>query len=461
MRLKLLLLGIIFTFLIAACNKDEDITFDVDAKIAFSTDSVLFDTVFTSIGSSSRRLKIYNPNSKAIIINTVKLSGGNASAYSLNINGIATAETTELKINGNDSINVFVKVNINPTLQNLPFIVEDSILFSFNGKKQSIPLVSYGQNANFINGSTIATNTVWNSKLPYLIYKSITVARDANLTIAPGTRILFHGNSTMSIKGTLTAIGTKSDTILFASDRLEQLYKDETGQWNGLHFYPDSKDSQINYAVIKNGVAGITVDSLSLNNNPKLLLTNSIIKNMEVVGFLGYQTELTAFNNLFFNCGQYLVYGVGGGKYNLKQNTFAGYNINFARKTPAVYLSDYISNNQASNLTVDLYNNIIWGNLKDELLIDKKLPNTILILNIKNNLLKNVVTTYNTNGNILNADPSFINPEKGNFKLNAISPANNKGFNLSADTYFASYLNKDLNNKSRIFPSELGCYENN
>jgi hypothetical protein len=49
----------------------------------------------------------------------------------------------------------------------------------------------------------------------------------------------------------------------------------------------------------------------------------------------------------------------------------------------------------------------------------------------------------------------------GNFKLNKVSSANNKGFNLSSDAYFDTYLHKDLNNKSRIFPSELGCYENN
>jgi len=461
MRLKLLFLGIVLSFFFAACNKDEDVTFDLDAKVNFSIDSVLFDTVFTSIGSSTRRLKVYNPNAKAININNIKLSGGNASAFSLNINGLATPETSDLKINGNDSINVFIKVNINPTNQSLPFIVQDSILFYFNGKKQSIPLVAYGQNANFINSSTIQTNTTWNSKLPYLIYKSVTVAKDANLTIAPGTKILFHGNSTMSIKGTLTAIGTKSDSILFAGDRLEKLYMDETGQWNGLHFYPESKNSQINYAIIKNGVAGITVDSLSENSKPKLLLTNSIIKNMEVVGFLGYQTELTAFNNLFFNCGQYLLYGVGGGIYNLKQNTFAGYNLNFPRKTAAVYLSDYISNTQSANLTAELYNNIIWGNLADEFTIDKKDAKTTVLATIKNNLLKVSTTTYATNGNILNMDPSFINPEMGNFKLNKVSPANNKGFNLSSDAYFNTYLHKDLIYKSRIFPSELGCYENN
>ncbi len=461
MRLKLLFLSIIISLLFAACNKDEEITLDLNAKIAFSTDSILFDTVFTSIGSTTRRLKIFNPNSEAIMISSIKLSGGNVSAYSLNINGIATTEANFLKINGKDSINIFVKVNINPSLQSLPFVVEDSILFSVNEKKQSIPLVAYGQNAIFVNGATIQNNTVWNSKLPYLIYKSVTVAKNTSLTIAPGTKILFHGNSAMSVKGTLIANGVKNDTILFASDRLEKLYNNETGQWNGIHFYPESKDSQINYAIIKNGIAGLTVDSLSQNNKPKLLLTNSIIKNMEVVGFLGYQTDLVAFNNLFFNCGQYLLYGVGGGNYNLKQNTFAGYNINFARKTPAVYLSDYISATQAANLNAEIFNNIIWGSLKDEFLIDKKSINTTITTNIKNNLIRTSSVNFINGQNLINQDPLFMNSETGVFKLSPTSPANNKGINLSGDFYFGSFLNKDLNNKNRLFPSELGCYENN
>ncbi|MEE1946863.1 hypothetical protein VRU48_17185 [Pedobacter sp. KR3-3] len=460
MRVKLLLLSILTSLIFAACNKDEELTLDLDAKLNFSSDSVLFDTVFTAVGSSTRRLKIYNRNSRAINLNQIRLSGGNNSAFSLNINGQAVSETNNLKINGNDSINVFVKVNINPTQQDLPFIVQDSILCYFNGKKQRIALVAYGQNAVFINSATIKNNMVWNSKLPYIIYKSLTVAENTNLTLEPGTKILFHGNSTMSIKGTLTALGTKADSIVFASDRLEKLYSNETGQWNGIHFYPESKNSRINYAVIKNGITGITVDSLSVNDQPKLLLTNTIIKNMEVVGFLGYQTDLTAFNNLFYNCGQYLLYGVGGGKYNLKQNTFAGYNPYFARKTAAVYFSDYISNTQSGNLSIDFYNNIVWGSLSNEFLIDKKATNTLLTATVKNNLLK--INTNTLNGtNLLNSDPLFINVDAGNFRLAKGSPANNKGFDLSTDSYFSTYLNKDLNYKLRIFPSELGCYENN
>lgn len=211
--------------------------------------------------------------------------------------------------------------------------------------------------------------------------------------------------------------------------------------------------------MIKNGVAGITVDSLSTNTQPKLLLTNSIVKNMEVVGFLGYQTELSAFNNLFFNCGQYLLYGVGGGKYNLKQNTFAGYNPNYARKTAAVYLSDFISSTQADHLTLDLQNNIIWGGLANEFTLAKKLTTTTLNTIIKNNILKNEEGIYLKDGNIVNVDPLFIAPALQDFSLHVQSPAAKKGIDLNTDFYYALFLKKDLNGNKRLFPSDIGCYE--
>lgn len=459
MRLKFLFF-ILIAFLFASCNKDEELNFETDAKLSFSTDSILFDTVFTSVGSTTRRLKIYNKNPNAILINNIKLSGGNESAFSLNINGQATFALETIKINGNDSINVFVKVNINPTNVNLPFIVQDSILFQFNGNRERIPLVAYGQNANFITNESITTNTTWNSKLPYIIYQSVTIEENTNLTIAPGTRLLFHSNATMNVKGTLTANGTLKDSILFMSDRLEKVYSNEPGQWNGIHLYPNSKNSQINYAVIKNGVVGITVDSLSTNTKPKLLLTNSIIKNMAVVGFLGYQTDLAAFNNLFTNCGQYLIYGVGGGNYNLKQNTFVALNVNYPRRTAAVYLSDFISNSQYKDLNLAFINNIVWGNLVDEFVVEKKGTKSLLNATIKNNLLKTNQTMLTADGNILNIDPSFISTVNSNFTPSKNSPALKKGLDLSEDSYFKVFLSRDLNNKSRISPYDIGCYEN-
>ncbi len=459
-RITLLFLLAVLTFSFAACNKDEDITFDPNAKLSFSTDSVLFDTVFTSIGSTIRRFKVFNYNDKAINLDEIKIGGGANSPFLINVNGKQMVEGKNLKINGKDSINILVKVNINPTLQNQPFIVEDSILIFFNGKREKIPLVAYGQNAIFVNNVAITNNTTWDSKLPYIIYNSVTVEESATLNIDPGVRVLFHNGSTMNVKGTLNAVGTKRDTILFASDRTERIYDEEPGQWNGIHLYGSSKNSVISHATIKNGIAGITVDSLSSNASPKLILANTVVKNMQVVGLLGYHTDLAAYNNLFYNCGQYLIYGIGGGNYDLVQNTFGAYNYNFARRTSAVHLSDFISNTEFAPLTATLTNNIIWGSLENELTIEKK-SNAVSVIEVKSNLIKTTKADLNANGNVINIDPLFINPRQGNFKIDENSPAKNKGLSLLSHLYFSTYLSKDILEKERLFPSELGCYENN
>jgi len=155
-----------------------------------------------------------------------------------------------------------------------------------------------------------------------------------------------------------------------------------------------------------------------------------------------------------------LIYGVGGGKYNLKHNTFIALNLNYPRKTAAVYLSDVVSSTQFDNLRIDFQNNIVWGNLENEFTIDKKAQNTTLKTTVKNNLLKSSNVSLTGNGNILNTDPLFINATAGNFSLSKGSIANRKGLDLSQDTYFNTVLNKDLNHNNRIFPSEIGCYEN-
>ena len=460
MNRLLLLVLTLFTLSFAACNKDEDITFDPNAKLNFSTDSVLFDTVFTSVGSTVRRFKIFNYNQKAINLDEIKIGGGASSPFLINVNGKQMMEGKNVKINGNDSINVLVRVNINPTVASQPFIVEDSILMFFNGKKEKIPLVAYGQNAIFLKNASIKNNTTWDSKLPYVISNLVTVEENATLTIAAGSRVLFHNGATMNIKGTLSAIGTRKDTILFASDRTERIYEEEPGQWNGLHFYGSSKNSIINFATIKNGIAGITVDSLSSNSNPKLILANTVIKNMQVVGFLGYHTDLAAYNNLFYNCGQYLIYGIGGGNYDLTQNTFAAFNYSFARRTSAIHLSDFISTAEFGPLKATLTNNIVWGSLEDELTIEKK-SSAVSTTEIKNNLIKTIQSSFSGNGNIINNDPLFINPRQGNFRLEDNSNAKNKGLNLVGHPYFSPYLSKDILEKERLFPSELGCYEKN
>jgi hypothetical protein len=66
-----------------------------------------------------------------------------------------------------------------------------------------------------------------------------------------------------------------------------------------------------------------------------------------------------------------------------------------------------------------------------------------------------MLKTYEGSFNLLNIDPGFIDPIKYNFLLQNNSAVLNKGRDLSADPAFNLFLNKDLNNRPRTFPSEL------
>ena len=441
-----------------ACRKPDEISTDQNIRLSFSNDTVLFDTVFTAVGSINKRIRVYNPHAQAIRISDIRLSGGQSSNFSLIINGEAVNQKSQLKLDGMDSISIFIKVLINPNNLSLPFIVQDSILFNTNGNLQSVQLLAYGQNAVFVNDQLISSNTNWNSELPYIIYKSVTIAPEVSLRIQEGTRILFHHQARMRIRGSLRVEGSAAKPVLFAGDRMENFYADEAGQWNGLHFYSSSRNSSLQYATIKNAVIGITADSLSTDGTAKVMLNNLQIKNMSIAALAGYGTRIIAFNNLFYNCGQYLIYGVGGGSYNLKQNTFAGYNPGFNRKNPALYLTNKLSTGLSRPLYTEIVNNIIWGSQIEEFMLEQQ-GNTSMNATIKNNLIKTTMLAYTGNNNLLNMDPIFAQPTKFDFSLSANSPAYLKGADLSADPYFNRYLNKDLNGNIRSSSATIGCFE--
>ena len=455
MRHPLFSLIVLIMFL-SACRKNERITKDADATLTLSKNSVLFDTVFTSIGSTVQKVKLLNKNDNALNISQIKLSGGSSSPFSININGQQVYSKDNLILNGHDSLTIFVKANINPDARSSTFLVQDSILITASGNKQFIPLLAYGRNAIFVNNAKINTNTVWTKSLPYVISGSVDITNGSTLSIQPGTRIYFHKDAAMNVEGVLTANGTFNEPIEFCSDRLEAQYDNEPGQWKGIYI-KQSGVGFIKNSIIKNASVAITSDSLSPNANPKLILSNTVIKNMQVAGYMGYHSELIAFNNLFYNCGNYLVYAIGGGNYNFKQNTFAGYNPDFPRKDAALTFSDYLNTKVYNKLKLDLTNNIIWGSLANELVIQDKLMASSQY-NLNSNLIKTTGTIYNT-GNIINTDPLFVSASRGDFTLANSSPAIKKGHDLNNDQYFNILLSKDLKNKQRSFPSSLGCYE--
>src|SRR5687767_11949411 len=99
--------------LLFSCRKESFIS-SPDAAVTITADTIKYDTVFPTTGSVTRQFKIINENKQKLLINSVKLMGGTGSAYKMNIDGIATTESSNIEIAANDSIYVFVQVNVNP-----------------------------------------------------------------------------------------------------------------------------------------------------------------------------------------------------------------------------------------------------------------------------------------------------------------------------------------------------------
>ena len=155
-----------FLSLLPSCKKDK---FSSTGSLSFSDDTITFDTLFTTLGSTTKFFTIRNPGKQALKISNIRLENGATSSYRMNVDGDSGTSFNDVEIPAKDSIYVFVEVTVDPNSANLPFVIYDAIQFTTNGNQQKVVLEAYGQNANFFDAASIENDTVWNNNLPYVI----------------------------------------------------------------------------------------------------------------------------------------------------------------------------------------------------------------------------------------------------------------------------------------------------
>ena len=115
--------------LLFACRKDEQFTDEPGIELVFSADTVLFDTVFTTVGTITKRFTARNPSSNAVRVD-IFLEGGTPSPYRINVDGASGTTFNDVEILGGDSIFVFVEATLGQSGANGPFVIEDDIFVS-------------------------------------------------------------------------------------------------------------------------------------------------------------------------------------------------------------------------------------------------------------------------------------------------------------------------------------------
>jgi hypothetical protein len=446
--------------LISACKKESVIT-SSEARIFISVDTLRFDTVFTSAGSVTGSFKIFNLNDSKLLLSSVELMGGTVSQFRINADGIPGPEVNNLEIAANDSIYVFVTVNVNPNSSTSPFLVTDSIRVRYNDNSTQVQLTAYGQNANYLRSTLITTNTVWNNTLPYVILGGVQVIDGATLTIEPGTRIHLHADAPLVVDGTLIAIGTKKDSIVFQGDRLDKDYRDLPASWPGIYFRETSKGNKLKYALVRNAYQGVIAFKPAASF-PKLELSECIIDNVYDAGIYGINSSIKAVNCLVSNTGLNILL-TNGGEYEFTHCTAASYgNIFVAHKKPVCVISNWDSTTQINSyeLTARMRNNIFWGEngtVEDEVVISRR-GNSGFNVILENNLYKalNPLNNATLLNNIVNDPPLFDSiadiSRYYDFRINkGRSPAINKGKNLGVAI--------DLDGNLRDGLPDIGSYE--
>jgi hypothetical protein len=443
-----------------------DILTDPDAKLGFSADTVYFDTIFTTIGSTTKQLKVYNHYDQPLKISSILLAKGQESVFRLNINGMPGNTASDTEIPPDDSIYIFVEVTLEPNNLDSLLMIQDSIVFVTNGNIQDVDLVAWGQDVHLINGEIIGTET-WTAEKPYLVFNSMLVDTGEVLTIEEGVIIHFHRDSRLFVAGTLIINGTRDHPVTFQGDRLEQLFKDIPGQWDGLWLLPGSHDNRINYAVIKNGIIGIEADTLAGLASPTLEIMNSTITNMSAIGILGLGTTIKAVNCVIGNCGQYALALLIGGGYEFYHCTIANYWGSFTTRTnPAVILNNYYKdirgNYQIRPVEKAFFGNcIIYGSRESEFEIDS-FPGTNLPYLLDHCVTRIDPEIFNLNDpahfNMIfnNEDPKFVSYTNDDYQLDTLSSAKDRGL-----IDYALLYNLDLLGISRLDDAgpDIGAYE--
>ena len=497
--MKYAFLSIVFSILLSAClSSDFDTTIN-KGSLTFSRDTLFLDTVFTNTSSSTRVLKVYNKSNQNLRIPSIYLERGNSSFYRLNVDGVSGNDIENIDILAKDSLFIFVEATIDFNQVSDPLYI-DQIVFSSENEPQKVELVTLVQDAHFLfpqknsegiketieigideNGNSIAVegfylsgSQQWNNDKPYVIYGFAGVSTGNTLQISKGTQIYFHQNSGLIIEkgGSLLMTGEIGEEVVLQGDRLEQLYKENPGQWSTIWLRSGSVNNYLENVIIKNNDIGIVTDSIVSPDQPGLMLKNVQIYNTSSFGILGRNAHVKAENIVVANNGNASVACTFGGKYEFIHSTLANYWNKSIRQFPTLYINNFMLSSDSENtafvndlVQADFINCIIEGNQNKELVLERIegavfnyfFQNDLIRFSDNNSSSDPLYDFDNTEyylSNIFNGTPDFVDISQNNFLLGENSDAIGK-----ADQLRAQEVPFDLLGNDRTTNPDSGAYQ--
>ncbi len=379
-----------------SCHKEK---FSTKGDLNFSTDTLTFDTVFTTLGSTTMYFTVRNTQSKSLNVSDIKLMQLQGTQFRINVDGVSGTEFKNVDIPAHDSIYVFVEVTVNPNTATNPFVIIDQIQFITNGNTQNVVLEAMGQNAYYHFSDSIVGNIIWPRDKPHIIVNKngglpvLEIKAGATLTIQPKTQIYMGPNAVITVDGNLIAHGGDwNDSIVFQYIRHD--YANAPGQYLGITYGRNTTNTtsiNMDHVVIDQSTFGVSdeyvLDVLasaqittslltnyaSVSNIPTVTLDKCIIRNCSSTAMTAIRTNLTMTNCLLYSSGDNMVALGMGGTYNITNCTWANLNTQYVNhQNPTFLVTDFINYLDGTKVgpyptTVNINNTAIVGTQTNEL----------------------------------------------------------------------------------------------
>jgi hypothetical protein len=493
----LLFIGLLLA--LGSCRSDFE-TVANTGNLTFSRDTIYLDTVFTDIGSSTYRLKVYNRSKNDINIPTIKLGKALNSKYRMTVDGMRGTEGklfTNINLLAKDSLYIFIETTANINDANpTDFLYTDQIEFDAGTNLQTVELVTLIQDAVFLYPKRFADGTketlpigdqeiegfyldendpingnelLFTNQKPYVIYGYAAVPTGKKAVFESGARVHFHANSglivannaSININGSTSTTDELENEVVFEGDRLEPQFSNVPGQWGTIWLTDGSTNNNINHLTIKNATIGILVQN---NDGTTLSIKNTQIYDCSNYGILAQTAKIEGENIVINSAGLAGLSCSYGGDYKFTHCTFNN-NWNSSSQV-AVSINNYSLGAipEVKALTQATFNNcIIYGSYPNEMVLNKKTA-AAFEYQFNNCLIKYDSATANPdyqfnsdtahyNSIILNEDPKFLNESQNKCNIDDTSAAFAKGN--------SDYLIPlDILGNTRTLPADLGAYTN-
>ncbi len=478
--------------LLTSCDDYDTFTTDRSAVLQFSKEKVEFDTLITTIPSSTQTLVVYNHGDAGIRITEVRLENGSASPFRVNVDGqdislMPDKRATDFEVRRRDSIVVRAEVTLPEFSSDDPQQVTDRLILTLeSGVQQIVPFSVVGRDAFFLRNRTLAADTTFSARRPIVVYGNLQVKEGVTLTMEAGTQVYFHEGAQLMVHGTWLAQGTLEAPVVLRGDRTDRMfeylpYDRLPSRWEGVTLDTTSVNNQLEYVDLHSGKWGIRCAPSSPDSPDalKLKLLNSRIHNLGGIGLevtdCSVEVANTEVSNTLGDCVSML-----GGNAEFIHSTLAQFYPLDANRGNALGISCFREKEFHALERADFINCVITGYAEDVIIIPslnptdwpKTVPDAVINYLFRNCFLATEVPAGDEyasrfQNNVYEQKEGEITREK-NFKLfdsyaflYDFTPVEGSYIRGAADASYVETYPLDRLGRSRQGISNLaaGCYE--